>query len=330
MEKAIPVVAMMDFINEVSIEQQVLQDIATVIPYNLQSKKDPIPQSIENASAILAWHLFDWDEELLKKLKNTKIIVRVGIGVDNVDLKAAGRLGIYVANVPDYGVEEVADSTLNHVLNLMRQTYFVSYRFNDNECSIEKAKEATRLRGKVLALVGFGKIGKAVALRAKPFGLDVVFYDPFLEDGIEKSLGVRRALSLQEMISQADILSLHCYLDEHNKNIINKESLSWIKPTGCYFINTARGSLVDESALIEAITSGRIRGAALDVQKQEPYPKDGPLLNPALKNLVIVTPHSAFLSKESFIEMREKAALEVKRVLQGEKPRNCVNLSYIK
>jgi len=247
--------------------------------------------------------------------------------VDNVDLKAAGRLGIYVANVPDYGVEEVADSSLNHILNLMRQTFYVSYRINDNKYSIEKAREATRLRGRVLGLVGFGKIGKAVALRAKPFGLDVVFYDPFLEDGIEKSLGVRRAFSLKELMSQVDILSLHCWLDEHNWEIINKESLSWIKPEGCYFINTARGGLVNEEDLIEAIKLGRIRGAALDVQKQEPYPKDGPLLNPLLNN-VIVTPHSAFLSKESFIEMREKAALEVKRVLVGEEPRNSVNLSY--
>jgi len=249
--------------------------------------------------------------------------------VDNVNLEAAGKMGIYVANVPDYGVEEVADSTLSHILNLMRVTFHASYAMNDNICCPEKAGEATRLRGRVLGLVGFGKIGKAVAVRAKPFGLDVVFYDPLLEDGIEKSLGVRRVDSLHALISQSDILSLHCPLDDITKDLINKESLSWIKPEGCYFVNTARGGLADEPALIEAIKQGRIRAAAIDVQKIEPYPRDGPLLSPQLKN-VYLTPHSAFCSRESLIEMREKAALEVKRVLLGGKPRNCVNLSYIK
>jgi C-terminal binding protein len=318
---------MMDFLNDVSLEQEILKDTAKVIPYNLQRKSDPIPDSIETAQAVLAWHLVDWNESILKKLKNTKVLVRVGIGVDNVDLKAAAKLGIYVANVPDYGVEEVADSALNHILNLMRVTFYAAYRLNDNKCVPEKAGHATRLRGSVLGLVGFGKIGKAVAVRAKPFGLDVVFYDPYLEDGIEKSLGVRRAFSLKALIEQSDILSLHCYLDETNKDMINKESLSWIKPGGCYFINTARGGLVDEPALIESIKSGRIRGAGLDVQRQEPYPPDGPLLDPTLNN-VIVTPHCAFSSRESLIEMRQKAALEVKRVLEGGKPRNCVNISF--
>jgi len=124
---------------------------------------------------------------------------------------------------------------------------------NNNKCVTEKARDATRVRGRVLGLVGFGKIGKAVSIRAKSFGLDVVFYDPYLEDGVDKSLGVRRVDSLKELIQQSDVLSLHCWLDENSKNMINKESLSWIKSGGCYFINTARGGLVDEDALIEAL-----------------------------------------------------------------------------
>jgi len=205
--------------------------------------------------------------------------------------------------------------------------FFAAYRLNDNKCVTERATEGTRLRGRILGLVGFGKIGKAVAIRAKPFGLDVVFYDPYLEDGIDKSLGVRRVDSLKELIQQSDVISLHCWLDDNNKNMINTESLSWIKREGCYFVNTARGGLVDEEALLLAVKDGRIRGAALDVVKQEPYPPHGPLLNPNLN--IIVTPHSAFLSKESFIEMRQKAAMEVKRVLTGGKPRNCVNLPFL-
>jgi len=143
-------------------------------------------------------------------------------------------------------------------------------------------------------------------------GLNVVFYDPFIEDGYDKALGVTRVDTLKELIESSDVISLHCWLDQANKNIINRETLSWIKPgKQVYFVNTARGGLVEESALLEAIKDGRIAGAALDVTQVEPYPKDGPLLHPSLEN-VIVTPHSAFLSAESLVEMRQKAAMEIK------------------
>jgi len=186
---------------------------------------------------------------------------------------------------------------------------------------------------KNLGLVGFGKIGKigkATAIRAKAHGLNVIFFDPNLEDGYDKSLGVSRADSLKELIEISDIISLHCWLDSTNRNMINRETLSWIKPgKSVYFVNTARGGLVDEDALLEAIKDGRIAGAALDVTQIEPYPKNGALLDPKLEN-VIVTPHSAFLSAESFVEMRQKAALEIKRVLQGGIPKNFVNKQFFK
>jgi len=321
------VVVMVDFLPDVSIEQEVLKGVAQVVPLNLQKKlpsHDPahVPPILSTCSGILAWHLLDWDQNLLKCLKNTKILVRVGIGIDNVDLDSARSLGIAVANVPDYGVEEVADSAMNHVLNLMRQTVFASYKQTQG-WHTEKAKVATRLRGCTIGLVGLGKIGKATALRAKAFGLHVLFYDPYLEDGIDKSIGISRVDSLEELISKSDILSLHCWLDEKNYNLINERTLSFVKPGGCFLVNTARGGLVDEEALIKAIKEGKVRGAALDVVKEEPYPPTGPLLDPSLP--IILTPHIAFLSAESFVEMRRKAAEEVKRVLLGGKPRNWVN-----
>jgi len=252
--------------------------------------------------------------------------VRVGIGIDTVDLKYAGENGIYVANIPDYGVEEVADSAMNHILNQMRRTTTASLNLNQGVWQTEKAYGATRLRGRILGIIGLGKIGKALAVRAKSFGLHVQFYDPFLEDGLDKALGVERVESLKYLISHADIISLNCWLDEQNKHLINAESLSWIKPGGCYFVNVARGGLVDEVALLQAIKDGRIKGAGLDVTEHEPYPADGPLLG--LPN-VVITPHSAFYSDQGFVEMREKAAMEVKRVLAGDPPRNCVNRQHL-
>jgi len=132
---------------------------------------------------------------------------------------------------------------------------------------------------------------------------------------------------LKELISISTVVSLHCWLDSTSSNMINRESLSWIT-SPIYFVNTARGGLVDEHALLEAIKDGRIIGAALDVTVAEPYPKNGPLLDPSLDN-VMVTPHSAFLSAESKIEMRQKAAMEVRRVLQGGTPRNVCNKHFL-
>jgi len=323
-------VVMLDFLNEAGIEKVVLKDVAEVVTYNMQYHNEPLPETAKDAVGVLAWHLLTYDRPMLESLAKTKVLVRVGIGIDTVDLKAAGELGIYVANVPDYGVEEVADSAMNHILNLMRRTFQVSYQMNNGELAIEKAQKATRLRGKNLGLVGFGKIGKATAIRAKAHGLNVIFFDPLLEDGHDKALGTTRVDSLKELIESSDVLSLHCWLDSKNANMINRETLSWIKGgKPFYFVNTARGGLVDESALLEAIKDGRISGAALDVTQVEPYPKNGPLLDKGLQN-VVVTPHSAFLSAESFVEMRQKAAMEIKRVLQGGQPRNWVNKQYFK
>lgn len=267
--------------------------------------------------------MLDYDIEMLERLKSTQILVRVGMGVDTVNLREATARGIKVANVPDYGVEEVADTTLCMLLNLLRRTNAASLR-EGFEWNTTRAYGATRIRGLVLGIVGFGKIGKAVALRAKPFGLDVVFYDPNLEDGIEKSFGVRREHALKDLLQSSDIISLNCDLNESNRQIINRDSLSWLKESGAYLINTARGGLVDENSVVECLKDGRLRGLALDVFEIEPY--NGQLLEPEYQKYnLILTPHSAFYSDQGMIEMRTKAAMEIKRVLQGELPRNWVN-----
>jgi C-terminal binding protein len=182
----------------------------------------------------------------------------------------------------------------------------------------------SRLRGKKLGIIGFGKIGKAVGLRAKAFGLDVHFYDPYLEDGVDKSLGVKRFDTLQDLLQQSDVISVNCDLNKENYHMLNKQTLRWIPANkGVFLVNTARGGLIEEAGLLEALSDGRIKAAGIDVLEKEPY--EGHLNH--IDNLIL-TPHTAFYSDEGFVEMRTKATLEVARILRGEQPRNSVNKHF--
>ncbi|KAL6062662.1 C-terminal-binding protein 2 [Balamuthia mandrillaris] len=371
---SLPLVVMLDFLDEADIEQKVLDGVARVECWKLNSEAE-IPekvvllslslslslllslspfffllfffllvlvlhQQIAEASAVFAWHLVALGRETIEhKLKNTKVIVRIGAGFDSVDLAAAGERGIAVANVPDYGVEEVADSAMSHVLNLMRKTHQLANMVSSTGgWPTHSAHGATRLRGKTFVIIGLGKIGKAAAMRAKAFGFQVLFYDPYVEDGLDKALGIERVDTLQEAMVRADVLSLHCLLDRTNHHLLDSTAFSFLssperrqlkgeEDKGIFLVNTARGGLIEEAALLAALKDGRVRGAALDVLEEEPY-VDGHLKD--VPNLII-TPHTAFYSDEAFVEMRTKAALEVKRVLTGESgPRNCVNKQFLR
>jgi C-terminal binding protein len=282
------------------------------------------------------WHTISLTKEDLEKFKGLRIVVRIGSGVDNIDVKAAGELGIAVCNVPGYGVEEVADSTLCLILNLYRRTFWLANMVKEGKkiTGPEQLKEAAfgcaRIRGDTLGIVGLGRIGSAVALRAKAFGFNVIFYDPYLPDGIEKSFGLERVYTLQDLLFKSDCVSLHCTLNEHNHHLINEYTIKQMRP-GAFLVNTARGGLVDEAALAMALKDNRIRAAAVDVHENEPYNiissasplKDAPNL--------IVTPHAAFYSEAASIELREMAASEIRRAIVGRIPdtlRNCVNKEY--
>jgi len=179
--------------------------------------------------------------------------------------------------------------------------------------------------------VGLGRVGTAVALRAKAFGFNVIFYDPYLPDGIEKSLGLTRVYTLQDLLFQSDCVSLHCTLNEHNHHLINEYTIKQMRP-GAFLVNTARGGLVDEAALAAALKDGRIRAAALDVHENEPFNALGGMNGP-LKEApnLICTPHAAWYSDASSAELREMAATEIRRAIVGRIPdnlRNCVNKEY--
>jgi C-terminal binding protein len=187
-----------------------------------------------------------------------------------------------------------------------------------------------RLRGRVFGIIGLGRIGGATALRAKALGMDVVFYDPHVPDGRDKSLGVRRAETLDELLGQCFVLSAHCPLTHETKHIVNRDTLAKLPP-GAHVVNTSRGGVVDVLAVLDALASGHLAGAAIDVLDTEPPPDDHPFIrawrdpgHPAHDRL-IVNPHSAFYTEEGLLDMRIKGSQNCRRVLLGEPPRNVVN-----
>lgn len=328
-----PLVALLDG-RDCSIEMPILKDVATVAFCDAQSTSEIHEKVLNEAVGALMWHTIILTKEDLEKFKTLRIIVRIGSGVDNIDVKAAGELGIAVCNVPGYGVEEVADTTLCLILNLYRRTYWLANmvregkKFTGPEQVREAAQGCARIRGDTLGIVGLGRIGSAVALRAKAFGFTVIFYDPYLPDGIEKSLGLTRVYTLQDLLFQSDCVSLHCTLNEHNHHLINEFTIKQMRP-GAFLVNTARGGLVDDDALATALKQGRIRAAALDVHENEPYNVFSGSLKEA-PNL-LCTPHAAFYSDASATELREMAASEIRRAIMGRIPeclRNCVNKEY--
>ncbi len=309
-----------DFLEDDSIEAPVLQGVAKTEVIRGHHESDLFPFLAE-ADAILLFHDVErMSDATFEVARRCKVVVRAGVGYNNVDLEAAGRRGIAVCNVPDYGTEEVADHAMMLLLAVARHLRIQDSDMRAGKWDYLAGRDTPRLRGKTLGIIGCGRIGSAMALRAKAFGLDVVFYDPRIPPGLDKALGIRRVFELETLLEQSHVVSLHCFLDDKSHHLINREALARMR-TGSILINTARGPVVDQEALIEALESGHLLGAGLDVFEHEPLSDDRLQSHPR----VILTPHSAFYSIEGFIELRTKAAEEVRRVLLGEPPRNLVN-----
>uniref|UniRef100_A0A8C5GPL8 C-terminal-binding protein 2 n=1 Tax=Gouania willdenowi TaxID=441366 RepID=A0A8C5GPL8_GOUWI len=328
-----PLVALLDG-RDCTVEMPILKDLATVAFCDAQSTQEIHEKVLNEAVGAMMYHTITLTREDLEKFKALRIIIRIGSGYDNIDIKAAGELGIAVCNIPSAAVEETADSTLCHILNLYRRNTWLyqALREGTRVQSVEQIREvasgAARIRGETLGLIGCGRSGQAVAMRAKAFGFNVIFYDPYLQDGLERSLGVQRVYTLQDLLYQSDCVSLHCNLNEHNHHLINDFTIKQMRQ-GAFLVNSARGGLVDEKALAQALKEGRIRGAALDVHESEPFSfSQGPLKD--APNL-ICTPHTAWYSEQASLEMREAAATEIRRAITGRIPdslRNCVNKEF--
>jgi C-terminal binding protein len=267
------------------IERKLLSGVCSVEMLGATSAKELDDAVLSQADVVAVWHTIRLDAKLLARMERARLIVRMGVGFDNVDTAAAGALGIPVSNIPDYGTEEVADSAFCMILGLFRGTLSGVERLGRGE-SMRGADAIAaavpyirRVRGSTLGLVGLGRIGSAVALRAKACGFEVVFYDPYVADGAEKALGIARARSLPELLGASHCVSLHCNAvsagadpaASHSapENYMDGAALASMRP-GALLVNTARGELVDEAALAAALRSGHIAAVALDVHWSEP------------------------------------------------------------
>ena len=256
----------------------------------------------------------------LEAAPRCRIVSRYGIGLDNIPVKLATRLGIVVTNVPDFCLEEVADHTLALLLACARRIVPFAQATRQGVWRNQTTPPMRRLRGQVLGLVGFGNIGRAVAEKAHALGLRVMAYTPRLTaDAVPPWVTV--ATDLAGLLRQADYVSLHLPLTPASRGLIDAAALAAMQPTA-YLINTSLGAIVDEAALTQALREGRLAGAALDVLNQEPPPADHPLLG--LDN-VIVTPHAAFYSAEAIADLATRAARHVAQAFNGDIPNHVVN-----
>jgi D-3-phosphoglycerate dehydrogenase / 2-oxoglutarate reductase len=284
---------------------------------------DPSPESIRanarDADALLNTYS-PIDKETLGHLEKVQIIARYGIGVDNVDLEAARERGVVVTNVPDYCVDEVADHTLTLLLAVARKVVIGHAHVMGGGWGIDPVRPIHRLRGQTLGLVGLGNIARGVAARARPLGLEVLAFDPYVKDDVLQAHGAVRAGSLDELLGAADIVSVHVPLLPETRGLIGAEALEKMRP-GAVVLNTSRGPIVDVDAVVAALREGRLGGAGLDVFPSEP--PDAATFE-GIENLV-VTPHSAFYSDEAITESQTKAANNIVSVLRGEQPKYRVN-----
>ncbi len=327
-----PQVIITDFIEEpLDYERQILGDLAQVTALNALHEEE-LTGRIEEADVVVLYHQFHLGAATIGRLKHCRLIIRGGVGFDNVDRQAARARGITVANVPDYGTEDVADTAIAMLMSLARGTHFLNSRLRRGQgpWHYSQTVPLRRLRGRTLGIVGMGRIGTATALRAKALGLEVVYFDPHVPQGRDKSLGIRSAGTLGELLAQSHALSIHCPLTPETHHLVNAETIAQLPP-GALLINTARGAVVDMAAVIQALESGHLGGAGIDVLETEP-PADDHLVirawrdpgHPAHDRLIL-NPHSAFYTEEGLADMRIKSSENARRVLLGLEPWNLVN-----
>ena len=258
--------------------------------------------------------------KVIESLEKCKVIVRYAIGVDNIDVAAAEEHGIYVCNVPDYGIDEVSNHAIALLLDCAKKLTYLAGQVKQGNCSYTIVKPLFRMEGKTLGLMGFGRIPRLVAKKMAGFGVHIIAYDPMMNEELARELGVT-PVSFDQLLRESDYLSVHCPLTADTHHLFNEAAFRAMKPTAI-FINTARGAVVNEEDLIHALEQGEIAMAGIDVTETEPIPVDHPLLK--LDNAV-VTPHAAWYSEEAVQSLQLKAAQEAARVLKGQPPLNPVN-----
>jgi len=307
-----------DYIEKADIESRVLCDDITSVK--------------ENAEVLLVWHQ-KIDRDYLSKFPKLKGIVRYGVGFDVIDFDAVRERNLIFCNTPDYGTDEVSDTVIAMLMNMVRGVTRYDHdcrEYCDNTWQENTLKDLRRTNELMLGVVGAGRIGGSVLRKAKAIGIKTCFYDPYRERGYEKMLGIKRLESLGELLGSADIVSINTPLTAETRGMINSDAIKFMKNRSA-FINTARGEIVSNlDIFVEPLKQGKLFGVALDVLPSEP-PSETCELIKAWKNdekwlerRLIINPHTSYYSKESYDEMRFKAASNAKRILNNKKPYNII------
>lgn len=283
------------------------------------TRSDTVKEDFETfgkyADGIVAQIGFPCGADIISELDNCKIIAASGVGFNHIDLDAASEKGIYVTNMADYCIGEVSDHTIALALTVARRLRAYNEQVKSLGWNPLDTLPIKRLKGRTVGLLGFGRIAKEVARKFQVFGVEVIAHDEFVPKEAFAEYGVTQ-VTLDELLDRSDILSLHVPLTEETEGLLNYDRLKQLKE-GSILINTCRGAIIQEDALVKVMKEGHLAGAGLDVLTEEPPGRDQELLH---MEEVFVTPHSSYVSEESEYELRSRTSLNVIRAIQGETP----------
>jgi C-terminal binding protein len=315
-----------------SVEREIFGPDIRIIQRDLVSLSDVSAEDCAVVDGLMVFRHFA-PGEVLARFPRVRAIVRMGVGYDRLDRVYAAKRQILICNVPDYGTAEVADHAMALALALRRALFLhhsAQRRSPPAEWAAIESPMIRRHDTLTFGIIGIGRIGTAVALRARAFGHHVVCYDPFQPNGVERALGIERVRTLQELLSRSDTLSIHAPLTRHTEGMIGEAELALL-PRGAVVINTARGPILDIDALYAAMRSGQVSAAGLDVIPVEPPTDPVPDLlrayradEPWLEGRLIITPHSAFHTPEAWEDIRRKSAETMRAALIGDRPQNVI------
>lgn len=300
-------------------EEEVLSEIGVELTLEQCRTEEDVIKACKDADALINQYA-PISRKVIENLDKCKVISRYGVGFNTIDIDAATEKGIIVGNVTDYCLDEVSDHALALLLASARKITTYNQAVKSGTWDFKVGVPIFRLRDRILGLVGLGNIPQALAKKAQALGLKVIASDPFISEGIAKQLDIE-LVTLDELCEQSDFISVHAPLNNDTKGMIGSNQFKKMKKEA-FILNTARGPVIDEKALIEALQTEKIAGAGLDVVTIEPIERDNPLLT---MDNVILTPHAAFYSSQSEVELKRKTAQNVKDVLSGYFPTYLVN-----
>ena len=295
-------------------EERILAEVGAELIRAQCRTEDEVIEAAKDADALLNQYA-PVSRKVIENLPNLKVVSRYGVGVNTIDIDAATEHSVIVANVTDYCMDEVSDHAFALLIACARKVVQLNNAVKSGTWDYKVGVPIFRLRGRVLGLIGFGRIPQTLAKKAQAFGLKVIAYDPYLPPEVAKKFDVE-LMDLNDVCAKADFISVHSPLTDATRGMISDEQFDVMKKEA-FIINTARGPVIDEKAMIRALKEGKIAGAGLDVLENEPVEPDNPLLK---MDNVIINPHAAWYSEESQVELQQKVAQNVADVLSGYYP----------